>query len=84
MLTRRGRLAPSEPVGAWIRKALAAPGAVALPLTAEVAVEAGLLGEDLPGGPADRMIYATARSIGATLLTRDARLREYDPRGTLW
>lgn len=83
-LIRRGRLASSEPVADWIRKALAAPGAVALPLTAEVAVAAGLLGDEMPGDPADRLIYATARSTGATLLTRDRRLREYDPRGTLW
>ena len=37
-----------------------------------------------PPDPADRMIYATARATGAPLVTKDQRLREFDPRGTLW
>ena len=43
-----------------------------------------MLDDPFPGDPADRMIYATARAEGADLVTRDRRLRDYDPRGTLW
>ncbi len=51
----------------------------------KLAVGAALLDhEDLPRDPAERMIYATARSTGARLITKDQRLREFDPRGTLW
>lgn len=55
------------------------------PLEPRIAVDAALLdARAFPADPADRMIYATARSIGATLITKDRRLRAFDPRGTLW
>ncbi len=42
----------------------------------------------LPGGlhedPADRMIVATARELGATLMTKDARLLDYPHVRSLW
>jgi PIN domain nuclease of toxin-antitoxin system len=34
--------------------------------------------------PADRFIYATARSVGSPLVTRDARIRVFAPSTTLW
>ncbi len=85
MLAAAGRIELDQPVTEWVRLALAQPGILALPLTPPVAVAAGLLDRDaMPGDPADRMIYATARAAGAALLTRDAALRKFDPRGTLW
>jgi PIN domain nuclease of toxin-antitoxin system len=70
----------------WVRAALAAdPRTVELPLTAAIAVRAAGLGADGPhGDPADRFIYATARSHGASLVTRDAALRAHDPAHTVW
>lgn len=85
MLVQKKRIALDRPVVAWVRAALAREGVLAMSLTPEVAVSAGILdGKDFPGDPADRMIYATAREAGAPLLTRDEKLRSYDPRGTLW
>jgi PIN domain nuclease of toxin-antitoxin system len=85
MLVERGRLALDRPVGRWVAQALAHPRVVALNLTAETAVRAGLLGRDeFPGDPADRIIYASARAWNASLATRDAALRAYDPRITVW
>jgi PIN domain nuclease of toxin-antitoxin system len=53
--------------------------------SAQVAITAGLLdAESFPGDPVDRLIYATARSLGATLVTRDRAIRTFDPQGTLW
>jgi PIN domain nuclease of toxin-antitoxin system len=50
-----------------------------------VAVSAGLLdAKTFPGDPVDRVIYATARSMGAKLITRDRAIRAFDPQGTLW
>ena len=64
---------------------LGRPGVVALPLTPEAAVEAALPdGSGFGGDPADRFTYALARDAGAHLVTRDARVREFDPRGTVW
>lgn len=84
MLVVKGRISLALATPAWIRQALAQPGTLALPLEPKVAVDAALLATDLAGDPADRMIYATARDRGARLVTRDARLRAFDPRGTVW
>ena len=85
MLASKGRLEFPQGVRTWIRQALALPGVVALPLDPEAAVDAALLERELLGAdPADRMIYATARSRGALLVTKDRQLRDFDPRGTLW
>lgn len=85
MLVGRGRISLDRDVATWVRQALAHPRVTAAPLTAEVAVAAGLLdAERFPGDPADRFIYATARAHRAPLVTRDERLRAYDPRGTVW
>ena len=84
MLVAKDRIRFDRPVERWIRQALARPGLAAVPLTPQVATAAGLLPASFPGDPADRMIYATARAEGAELVTRDRRLREFDPRGTRW
>lgn len=87
MLVAKGRIELDRDTAAWCRQALARPGVMAVPLdppTAIAAAAPGSAGSELPGDPADRMIYATARSLGATLITKDRRLRDFDPRGTLW
>jgi PIN domain nuclease of toxin-antitoxin system len=51
----------------------------------DAAVAAALLGRDgFHGDPADRLIYATTRALGATLVTRDEAMRRFDPERTLW
>jgi PIN domain nuclease of toxin-antitoxin system len=85
MLVVKRRIELERDARTWIRQALAQPGVVAVPLSPRAAVDAALLEhEDFAGDPADRLIYATAREAGAPLVTRDVRLREFDPRGTLW
>lgn len=85
MLVVKRRIGLTQDVRMWIRRALAQPGVVALELGPAIAVDAALLArEGLHGDPADRLLYATARSQGAALVTRDQRLRGFDPRGTIW
>lgn len=85
MLALGGRITLDRDVSRWVRQALGQPGVVALPIGPKVALDAALLErEGFVGDPADRLIYATARDTGAVLVTRDERLRAYDPRGTLW
>jgi len=85
MLAARGRIGLDREVPRWIQQALVRPGVVALPLTPKAALDAALLDHsEFPGDPADRFIYATARDAGVHLVTRDARLRDFDPRGTVW
>lgn len=85
MLSLTGRVTLDRDPSRWIRQALAQPGILAIPLGPKVALEAALLERDgFVGDPADRLIYATARDAGARLVTRDARIREFDRRGAVW
>jgi len=85
MLVEAGRIELDRTVEVWIEQALADARTQSLPLTSAVTVRAALLGrEEFVGDPADRIIYATARDAGASLVTRDTVLRAFDPRGTVW
>ena len=46
-----------------------------LPLTGRIAIDAAALGRGFPGDPVDRLIAATARVYGMTLVTADRRIR---------
>lgn len=61
---------------------LSRKGVTTLPLTAEIAMDAGQL--RFVADPADRLIYATARAAGAYLITRDERIRGHDPAIAVW
>jgi PIN domain nuclease of toxin-antitoxin system len=85
MLSARGRITLDREVSAWVAQGLADARVDELAPDAQVAVTAGLLdSQTFPGDPVDRLIYATARSIGATLITRDQAIRRFDPQGTIW
>ena len=55
-----------------------------MPVTPGIARAAVALPDDLHEDPADRMIVATARELGAALLTKDARLLDYPHVRSLW
>jgi PIN domain nuclease of toxin-antitoxin system len=79
------RIELDRPVRTWVRHALALQGATALPLTPDIAVEAGLLDRQrFPGDPVDRIVYATSRVHAAPLVTKDRRIRRFDPDRTVW
>jgi PIN domain nuclease of toxin-antitoxin system len=65
----------------WVRNALATPGLILAPLTPEIAIASTRLPGDLHGDPADRLIVATARVHGATLMTKDSKLLAYGRAG---
>jgi len=77
MLEKRRRVVLPRNIGPWVEEALAKPGLSVAHLTPEIAIESVHLPGDLHGDPADRMIVATARVLGATLVTKDRRLIEY-------
>jgi PIN domain nuclease of toxin-antitoxin system len=83
-LVRRGKITLDAEARAWVGQALALDRVLELPLTADVALEAGSSGDDFAGDPADRIIYATAIVVGSKLVTRDRFLRRYDPLRTVW
>ena len=84
-LLAHGRVVPSQtPWPTWLSDAAAAPGLEVLPLTVEVAVESERFPDDFPSDPADRLIAATARVHGLTVLTADRALRGHQQLPTLW
>jgi PIN domain nuclease of toxin-antitoxin system len=85
MLCARKRIELDREVGIWVRQALAVSRVQALAPTAEISVAAGLLdSQSFPGDPIDRLIYSTAHSHSAALVTRDTGIRAFDPRRTIW
>jgi PIN domain nuclease of toxin-antitoxin system len=85
MLQARGRIRLARPIGEWVGRALAGPHVREVPLSSEIALAAGLLDTaSFVGDPADRIVYATARTLNAPLVTRDQRLRGFDVAGTVW
>ena len=83
-LVRLGRIRLTPDLPTWLARALGGSGVQALPLTVEAAAAAGELPDSFPGDPADRIAYATAVTVGARFLTKDGRLRGYDPARTVW
>jgi PIN domain nuclease of toxin-antitoxin system len=72
---RRGRLALNMPFEQWLADLRALPELRFEPVSAEVAALAGSFDGAMHGAPADRIIAATARTLGARLVTADERLR---------
>ena len=59
-------------------------GVTVRPITPEIAALATQLPDDYPRDPADRIIGATARAEGMTLVTRDERIRRSPLIRTVW
>jgi PIN domain nuclease of toxin-antitoxin system len=81
MLVAKARLVLDRDVMDWLQAALALPGIRLAPLEPVVAVASTRLPGDLHGDPADRLIVATARHLGAALVTADAALLAYGQLG---
>jgi len=71
-------------VEASVRALLDESGALVKPITPEIAALAWQFPVEFPHDPADRLIAATARAEGMTLLTRDERIRQSPLLKTLW
>ena len=76
LLVSKGRLQLGSDVMQWIREALAKPGVRLAPLEPEIAVASTRLPFEMHADPADRILVATARHLGATLVTADGALLE--------
>lgn len=83
MLEAKGKLTFDEECTAWVQSALTAPGLSLVPLTPEIAVSSTRLPGHFHGDPADRMIVATARSFGGSLVTADKAILAYAKSGHL-
>ena len=81
MLVAKGRLQLSRDVKEWIDEVLALPGVHVAPVGVEVAVASTRLPGEFHGDPADRIIVATARHLGATLVTADDKVLAWGGQG---
>jgi PIN domain nuclease of toxin-antitoxin system len=77
MLVEKKRLRLEVEPLLWVETALEEAGLSLYPLSPAVAVASNRLPGPFHADPADRIIVATARALGATLLTRDALILGY-------
>jgi PIN domain nuclease of toxin-antitoxin system len=81
MLVSKGRLTLGADVMDWVRDALTIPGLTLVPLEPEIAVASTRLPFEMHSDPADRILVATVRHLGATLVTADAALLKTAEKG---
>jgi PIN domain nuclease of toxin-antitoxin system len=76
-LVRLGRLALQPTVAGWTRAALSLPGFNLLQLTPEIAIDSVDLPDPMHKDPADRILVASARVEGLTIVTRDKSILDF-------
>lgn len=84
LLVERGRLRLALDVRDWICRCESLPFVVFVPMSNAIAIESVRLPDFPHADPADRIIAATALSLGAKLVTKDAKLRNYPQVKTIW
>lgn len=80
-LQYRNRLTLSMPVQTWFDRFIAASGVVLVAMPPKVLIDSASLPGNPPRDPADRILLATAREYGLTLVTRDSALLDYAGEG---
>jgi PIN domain nuclease of toxin-antitoxin system len=83
LLVERGRLKILISPHEWFARAIATTGVRLADMSAALLIESSCLPGRPPSDPGDRIIAATAREIGATLVTRDRLLLDYGAQGHL-
>lgn len=71
-----GRIRLTVPLREWLDKAVAPPLVRRQGISPAIATELAALPDSFHRDPADRILVATARVFGATLLTHDRRIVE--------
>jgi len=84
VLVSRGRLKLSMSTGDWIAASEALPFVEFVPVNNSIALKSVQLPGLLHNDPADRIIIATAVSLGAVLVTKDEKIRSYQHVKTAW
>ena len=78
----RGRIQAGGTIEATVQQMV--EGVAILPITLEIAALAAQFPADYPSDPSDRLIGATARAEGMTLVTKDERIRRSPLVRTVW
>jgi len=84
LLVQRKRLVLAIEMADWVAETERIQGVTFHPVTNAIALQS----VNLPGAfhpdPADRILVATARELGATMVTGDAKIRAYPHVKSLW
>jgi PIN domain nuclease of toxin-antitoxin system len=81
LLVSRNRLNLLMTPQRWFARLLNVPGMRLAELSPDILIASSFLPGTPPRNPADRIILATARDLGATLITRDRLLLKYGAEG---
>jgi PIN domain nuclease of toxin-antitoxin system len=81
LLVSRNRVSLVATPERWFQRLLAVPGVRLAELSPGILIASSFLPGTPPRDPADRIILATARDLGATLITRDRLLLKYGEYG---
>ncbi len=84
LLIEKGRLLLSLDVRDWIARCEALPFIIFVPVSNSIAVASVRLPGFPHADPADRIIVATAMSLGANLVTKDEKIQGYPHLKTIW
>jgi len=84
MMVSKGRIQMKMSPEQWLDHATEKTGIQILELTPKVAIESCQLPGSFHADPADRIIVATARINGATLITKDKKILAYPHVNSIW
>lgn len=84
LLVAKDRLQFTTDTTDWIVKSEALPFINFIPLNNTIALKSIHLTGSFHNDPADRIIVATTLSMGATLVTKDDKIRDYPYVKTIW
>jgi PIN domain nuclease of toxin-antitoxin system len=81
---QKGQIGLDRPFDEWLDAALDAGGLQLADVTRAILVDSCQLPQPFHGDPADQIIVATARALSASLVTKDARVRDYAHVRSVW
>jgi len=81
LLVARGKLNSSLEPKTWFSRLVGREEVILAELTPDILTDASFLPEPLHRDPADRIIIATARALGLTIVTRDRLILDYASKG---
>jgi len=84
VLVAKKRLRLTLDVTDWLTKSEALPFITFIPVDNAIAIKSVNLPQPLHSDPADRIIIATAISMGAPLVTKDEKILKYAHIQTIW
>lgn len=84
LLYKKGRLQLAYDVQSWVDRVTALPFLKIVDPNHHILVKSVLLPEPFYADPADRIIVSTAMDQGATLITKDDKIRNYRRVETFW